>query len=249
MISILLIGERADVLVIAVALAYFVWETSRRRHRSVSVSVVFQVACILAVALAFGATMTLVAPEFITGKFQNSVGVDTRMQEGALAILANAGVPESIGSLVGSLPIGDFAVRLAYNIAGLWYFFTNPEGVGFWGQLDATGFYSHHELVTVAIEQGIWGLAAFLYFLSQLRRLLWSGKNLPGAAGQLGVLLRAISMGLFMAMVMANTVLLDMKFALVYWSLLGLWSIVPRDPYSTSPTTMAMGMQPELVHA
>ena len=56
-------------------------------------------------------------------------------------------------------------------------------------------------------------------------------------------------MGLFMAMVMANTVLLDMKFALVYWSLLGLWSIVPRDPYSTSPTTVAMGMQPELVHA
>ena len=247
--TVLLIGERANVLVAGAALAYFLWETSRLRHRSVRVSIAFQAACVLAVILAFGATMSVISPEFISNKFEHSVGEDTSIRDSAMEVMETAGVPQVLSSTAASLPIGDFAYRLALSTAGLWYFFAHPGGVGFWGQLDAAGFYSHHEFITIAIEQGVLGLAALLFFLIRLRRLLWSAQDLPGAPGQLGVLMRSISVGLFAAMVMANTVLLDMKFALVYWTLVGVWSVVPRNLPRVYPAVAVSAPQPRRLPA
>jgi hypothetical protein len=240
----LLIGERADLLVMAVAFGYFIWETSKLRHRSVRVSAVFQVACVAAIVVACAVTFSVIAPEFINRKLQGSVGLNANLDDSA-ALMASVGVPEGIVSTVISLPIGDFAGRLSLNVAGLWYFSRHVEGVGFWGQLEAAGFYSHHEFVTIAIEQGVPGIAALAFLLVRLKRLLWSGRNLPGSAGQLNVLLRAISLGLFTAMVMANTVLLDMKFMLVYWTLVGVWSVVPREPGRLNPTITRSNQVPQ----
>ena len=52
-------------------------------------------------------------------------------------------------------------------------------------------------------------------------------------SGQAGVtfiemLVVVVIIGLFAALIMANTVLLDMKFAMVYWTLLGIWGAFPR---------------------
>jgi len=235
--TILLIGERADVLVLVVAVGYLLWETSKFKHRSVKVSFAFQFVCLAAVVLAFVATMSIIAPEFISKKFQRSSGEDENRQA-SLQLMMTVGVPDGIAEAVSSLPIGDFALRFALNVSGVWYFMNHPEGVGYWGQLAAAGFYSHHEFVTVLIEQGFPGLAALFFFMVRLKRLLWSARNQPGAAGQLNVLLRTISVGLFAAMVGANTVILDMKFMLVYWALVGVWSVIPRDVRQVSPAIL-----------
>jgi len=223
----LLIGERADVLVLAVSVIYFIVETMKFRHRSVRVSIVFQFVCLISVIAIFAGTLSILAPDLIEKKFQHTVGENID-QETSIEVMTGAGVPANLANAVASLPIGDFAGRLSLNIAGLFYFFNHPAGVGFWGELFVAGFYSHHEVIKVAIEQGFPGIITFIGLLVALRRLLWSSKDLPGAAGRLNIVLRAISAGLFAALVMANTVLLDMKFMLVYWTLVGVWSVVPR---------------------
>jgi len=153
---------------------------------------------------------------------QNDFGADSA------DFMAAANVPPSIIAGVVALPIGDFVVRLALSISSLWFFFQHPLGVGFWGQLAASGWYAHHEIVTILVEQSIPGLAALFFLIWRLRQLLWFRRDLTGSRGQLGVLLRSISVGFFWALIGFNTVLLDLKYAVVYWSLVGVWSVLPR---------------------
>ena len=224
--AVLLVGERVNVLVLLAALGYFFLETAKARHRSVRVSVVFQITCLLVVIGAGVAIMGVVAPGQMIRKFDRAT--QSEFQEAAGYAMSQAGVPPAITAFVSALPIGDFAVRLGLNIASLWFFFQHPLGVGFWGEWSVVGWYAHHEIVKIAVEQSIPGLVAFVWLMVMLRRLLWVRGDLPGSGGQLGVLLRSISVGLFAALLGANTVLLDMKFAMVYWTLVGVWSVLPR---------------------
>jgi hypothetical protein len=169
--------------------------------------------------------LRVVAPRQMVQKFDNTT--ENVYEADAAAVMSDAGVPLALVSAVSTLPIGDFAVRLSLSVASLWFFIQHPFGVGFWGELPVVGWYAHHEIVKIAVEQSIIGLAAFGWLMFSLRRLLWNGRDFSGSHGQLGVLLRSISVGLFAALIGANTVLLDLKYALVYWSLVGVWSVIP----------------------
>ena len=225
-IAILLLGGRVNLLVLAGAMLYFFLETSNDSHRSVRVGAVFQLACLLTLIGVGTIFMLVVGPSQMVGKFENT----TRNEYGsdATGVMAEANVPESFAVFVSTLPIGDNVVRLGLTVASTWYFFQHPAGVGFWGELPVVGWYAHHEIIKIAVEQGVPGFVLFWLLMSRLRRLLWNRGDLPGSAGQLGVLLRSMSVGLFLALLFNNTVLLDMKFAAVYWTLVGVWSMVPR---------------------
>jgi hypothetical protein len=228
----LFLGERVNVLVITVALGYYLLITANARQRSVRTNVVFQVTCLIAVLVIGGAVLRIVAPQQILDKFDAVVTAD--FTQSSIEVMSLANVPRPIIDLVTSLPIGDFTVRVALSIASLWFFFAHPMGTGFWGQGAATGWWAHHELVTVLVEQSIPGLMALLYFIFRLKQLLWMRRSLHGPGAQLGVLLKSVSVAFFVALIAANTVLLDLKFAMVYWSLVGLWSVLPR--VATAPS-------------
>jgi len=225
-VSILLIGQRANPVVLVGGLAYLVWEAPRARrllrlHAGGGALTVM----LLAIAVVSYATLVLIAPTLMLAKLHTSVGRDYAPD--ASVFLAEAGVPAVIGDAVAGLPIGDNVGRLSFIVASLWFFLAHPLGVGFWGELQVAGWYAHHEIVKIAVEQGVPGLFAFFLLTGRMRRLLWCSPNSPGAHARLGLLLRASSVGLFAALIAANTVLLDMKFAIVYWTLLGVWSGVP----------------------
>ena len=222
----LVIGERVNLLVFAVSLVYFLWETSKSKQRKLTGSQGLKIVAILVIVASIEFTLNIIAPQAILTKVQGSVGRDYALTTDG--ILYDAGVPSLVAGFVSALPIGDLSVRMAFSVGSLWSFFHHPEGVGFWGELDVVGRYAHHEVIKIAVEQGVVGLVAFVYLITCLRRCLWSRSNLQGASAQLGILMRTISIGLFTALILANTVLLDMKFALVYWTLLGVWTTVPR---------------------
>lgn len=223
-LGILLIGERVNLLVTAVAFGYYFVETAHAKHRSVRTGAVFQIACLIAILGIGSAILHVVAPEQILAKVDAISAAGYEQQ--AAEIMSYSDVPHPIVNLVTSLPIGDFTVRLALAVASLWFFFAHPIGVGFWGQVEVVGWWAHHELVTILVEQGVPGFAAALFFMYRLKQLLWMRRNVHGPGAQLGVLLRSTSAGFFVALIAANTVLLDMKFGLVYWSLVGLWSVL-----------------------
>jgi hypothetical protein len=225
--AVLLLGERVNVLLLAVSLGYFLLETAKAKHRSVRVSIAFQVACLLAVLGAGSVIVRVAAPKQIIEKYNSTVSKSDFASTAADA-MTQEGVPPAIVTAVSGLPIGDLVVRLSLSIASIWFFFQHPLGVGFWGELPVVGWNAHHEIVKTAVEQGIPGLAAFAWLMVTLRRLLWARGDLSGSGGELGVLLRSISAGFFVALLAANTVLLDMKYAMIYWTLVGVWSALPR---------------------
>ena len=227
-ITVFVIGERANLVVLGVAVGYFLLETSVNTHRSVRVSALFRIICVLVIVGSSALVLDVLTPQQITSKLENSVGIDSGGNNSTFEIMNGAGVPEPVIAFVSTLPIGDFAGRLALNVSGLWFFFRHPISVGFWGEVDVVGWASHHEIVKILVEQGIPGILAFVWLIMCLQRLLWLRRDFPGSRGQLGVLLRAVSVGMFSALIMANAALLDMKFAMVYWTLLGIWGAFPR---------------------
>jgi hypothetical protein len=235
--AVLLLGERANLLVLGVSVGWFLWETRSRRGRSLHVSGVFRFGCVLAMFFAGTAVMRVVAPQQITAKLEN---LSADSSSDSADVMREGGVPEAVIGTVIALPMGDFTYRFSLAMASLWFFFQHPLGVGFWGELSVAGWYAHHEIVKIAVEQSFPGLAAFVWLIVTLRRLLWAPRDLTCSFGQLGLLLRSLSVGMFTALIMANTVLLGMKFPMMYWSLVGIWSVLPRSgPTSFSPPALA----------
>jgi hypothetical protein len=243
-ISVFVIGERANLLVLGVALAYFLLETARSAHRSVRVSILFQITCVLGIIGAGTAVLEVLAPQQISNKIERSVGIE--LGSGYIELMEESGVPTSIITIVSTMPVGDFAGRLALTLSSLWFFFQHPISVGFWGEIDVVGWGAHHEIVKILLEQGVLGVLAFLWLINRLWKLLWLRQDFRGSWGEIGVLMRSVSVGLFAALIMANSVLLDMKFAIVYWTLLGIWSALPR---TASPMGVVIIRETELVNA
>ena len=190
------------------------------------------------------AVLEVLAPQQISNKIERSVGIE--LGSGYIELMEESGVPTSIITIVSTMPVGDFAGRLALTLSSLWFFFQHPISVGFWGEIDVVGWGAHHEIVKILLEQGVLGVLAFLWLINRLWKLLWLRQDFRGSWGEIGVLMRSVSVGLFAALIMANSVLLDMKFAIVYWTLLGIWSALPR---TASPMGVVIIRETELVNA
>lgn len=214
----LLTGERGNLVILGTTLFVSVVvlmraasSASRSRARQLAVAAV-------TVALLVGAFQVLFSPSKMALKLAGTVRTEGDL---AASLADMLGVSPALQSFVSSLPIGDFAVRLALMLGGATYFFHHPLGVGFGGELAATGQFAHHDAIRIAVELGVAGLAIFGAFV--LRLMAFSRARIPldSQTAPLVVAIQAVTGGMVLSMVCAVTVVFSLKFGILYWSLLG----------------------------
>ena len=219
MLCLALYGQRAGTLVLLVALWRFYADCSKNRLRpQAGLNALPAIIVFMGMALCAWFLFPLVVPDSVVGKFEGSLGVG--VDAGSFA--AANGVPSEICAILDRLPLGDFTFRAAFALSSLFFFFQHPLGVGFWGELQVVGWFAHHEVVKVLVEQGLFGMFAFCLLIWRLRLLL--RRPAPGSPRderEMVVVLRALATGLFTALIMANTVVLAIKFAVLFWTMLG----------------------------
>ena len=98
----------------------------------------------------------------------------------------------------------------------------NPLGVGFWAELPVFGYFSHHELIRVAVEQGFFGLAALLYLWRQQWKLICSTEWSKTRECEGIEVVQAFTVAMMCATVISLPGLFFLRFNLLYWTLVGL---------------------------
>ncbi len=221
-VSIILLNQRANLLVMALAIAYLGWHFLSREAQDFGV-ILKWIGLVVIGGVVTAGILYVVQPQIITKVLASS---GTELSFDAADYLQERGVPAVISRTVSSLPIGDNVMRFSFSVASLWAFLQFPIGVGFWGELQVLGLFAHHEVVKVLVEQSLPGIIAYFALLLAVKRVLWNGPQINGVAADLNLVLRANSFALAGALIMANTVLLDFKFAVLYWSMLGLFTTI-----------------------
>jgi hypothetical protein len=236
-ISIILLNQRANLLVMTLAIAYLGWHFLSREASNPSTLLKWAALMALGGAVTWG-VLYVVQPQIIS-KVLASRGTDLGVD--AAEYLKERGVPTAISEGVGRLPIGDNVMRLSFTVASIWAFLEHPIGAGFWGELQVLGVYAHHEVVKVLVEQGVFGLISYGFLLLTVKKVLWNSSGVRGAAADLNLVMRANSFALFGALIMANTVVLDFKYAVLYWSMLGVFTAIPAG-WGNQPMPPVAGM-------
>ncbi|HUI57761.1 MAG TPA: hypothetical protein VLY04_22440 [Bryobacteraceae bacterium] len=239
-VTVVLSGERGCLLILASALFGMGWMILTNRS---AIRLSRQVAAVTAVIVLIAVTYSLLfPPESITGKLANTA---KDIGEGAGELAIQAGVDPSIAYWIGRLNMGDLAYRVALMTGSLTYFLQHPVGVGFGAELPATGWFAHHDVARLAVEEGVLGLVAFGFLVVKLARFCSTRTARQGqspASDAARTVAVALVFGMLAGMTCAVTTIFSLKFGLLFWTLLGVTdpralSIQRKSPAPDSPRT------------
>ena len=215
----LLTGERGNLLILGTTLFVSVVVLARGASPAIANRAKRLAVGAVAVTVLVGAFQALFAPAVMTEKLAGTVRNDTG--ELAASLGATLGVNPAAQTLLASLPIGDYAIRLALMLGSTTYFVHHPMGIGFGAELSATGQFAHHDVVRIAVELGVAGLTVFAAVVMRLATFTRYRFPLDPQTAPLVVAIQAVTGGMLIAMCCAVTVVFLLKFSVLYWSLLG----------------------------
>jgi hypothetical protein len=164
-----------------------------------------------AISIAVGTTV-------LNEKLQTTAGND--YSEAAESFALDEGVPPPVSDVVGAVPIGDNAMRLAFGLASLTYAIHHPIGVGFNGEIGVVGWYAHNDLIRTMVEQGVLGTLAFLFLNVALVRLFARERSKRSLAMP-EVIIRSLTIALVCGGALSISSLMQMKFGAIFWTVLG----------------------------
>jgi len=218
-ITVVMSGERGCLLLLAATLLGLGWlVVTKRTAMRVRAGVV---AAVIAVLLATVTYSVAFPAEGMTAKMANT-SKDIGEDAGELAI--QTGVDPSLAYWIGGLRIGDWALRLSLMAGSVTYFLQHPLGVGYDGELAATGWFAHHDLFKLAVEEGALGLIVFAFLIIRIVRFCSiravSGRDGP-ASDAARTVVAAAAFAILAGMIFAVTTIFSLKFGFLFWTLLG----------------------------
>jgi len=230
-VAALLTGERGNLLIVGATLLVSILILRRAEQRKAAKLAMRLALAAAAVTILVAGFQLLFTPAGMTDKLAGTVRADAGATAGVLA--ARLGVDQRAEDLLSSLPIGDYAIRLALMLGSITYFLYHPLGIGFGAELSATGWFAHHDLIRIAVELGVVGIIVFALVALRLASFSLSRLSLDRQAAPLVLAVQAVTGGMLIATCFAVMTMFSLKFGVVYWSLLGVIhgaTLLRRDP-------------------